>query len=328
MMSMRYSEAKDSRNGRNRVVVGNEERLKPPRSDRDMARMIAEVARSVRSDAVICGTESGVLFRHVHEIGDDLRLVAATPNAGTYDALSRDGFEVVRLSARVAHKYTQVRYAIAIALNAGKVSAGQLVVCAIGHDLCSGGGDLVVVTDIESSAGDLRLSELVKLTDGIRPDTLQATLTVASKIGRVTRGGKPLGALLVLGDSRNVLERSRQLILNPFEGHEEANRTVRNPDIHEMLVELAKLDGAFVLRGDGFIQTAGAFLAAPTTAVSVPRGLGARHLTAAAVTANTNATAVVVSSTDGDIRVFSRGELVLQLDPELPVLATPEKMKP
>jgi DNA integrity scanning protein DisA with diadenylate cyclase activity len=309
-------------------VVSDKERLNPSRSDRDLARMIGEVARSVRSDAVICGTETGALFRNLNEIGEDLQLVAATPNADTHDALSREGFDVVRLSVRVAHKYTQARYAIAMAVNAGEVSAGQLVVCAIGHDLCSGGGDLLVVTDIESGAGDLRLSELVKLTDGIRPDTLQTTLSVACKIGRVTRSGKPLGALLVLGDSKKVLERSRQLILNPFEGHDEANRTVLNLDIHEMLVELAKLDGAFVLRGDGFIQTAGAFLAAPTTAVSLPRGLGARHLTAAAVTAHTNATAVVVSSTDGDVRVFSRGELVLQMDPELPLFVTSKELKP
>jgi DNA integrity scanning protein DisA with diadenylate cyclase activity len=302
-------------------MVREEGRPESSRSDLDLARIIAAVARSVRSDAAICGTESGVLFRHVHEIGDDLQLVAATPNPDTYDALSRDGFEVVRLAVRVAHRYTLARYAIATALSAGKISAGQLIVCGIGRDLCSSGGDLVVVTDVESGSGDLRLTELVKLTDGIRPDTLQTVLSVACRIGRVTRSGKSLGALLVLGDSRNVLKQSRQLILNPFEGHEEANRTVRNLDIHEMLVELAKLDGAFVLRGDGFIQTAGVFLSAPTTEVSVPRGLGARHLTAAAVTANTNATAVVVSSTDGDVRVFSRGELVLQMDPELPLLA-------
>ena len=266
-------------------------------------------------DAVICGTETGELFRHLHEIGEDLRLVAATPNADTHDALSRDGFDVVRLAVRVAHKYTQARFAVAVALNAGKVSAGQLVVCAIGHDLCNGGGDLVLVTDIEPSAGDLRLSELVKLTDGIRPDTLQIMLDVASKIGRVTRTGKPLGALFMLGDSENVLEQSRQLILNPFEGHEETNRTVMNPDIHEMLVELAKLDGAFVLRGDGFIRDGWHIPGRTHDRGQRSPGLGARHLTAAAVTARTNATAVVVSATDGDIRVFSRGELVLQMDP-------------
>jgi DNA integrity scanning protein DisA with diadenylate cyclase activity len=321
-MSMRYSETPEAENGKKRVVETKEGQSRSPRSDRDLARMIDAVARSVCSDAVICGTETGALFRHLHEIGADLRLIAATPNADTYGALARDGFDVVRLSVRVAHKYTQARFAVAMALNAGKVSAGQLVVCAIGHDLCSGGGDLVLVTDIESSAGDLRLSELVKLTDGIRPDTLQVALGVACRIGRITRMGRHLGALFVLGDSEKVLERSRQLILNPFEGHEETTRTLMNPDTHEMLVELAKLDGAFVLRGDGFIRTAGTFLAAPTTAVDVPRGLGARHLTAAAVTARTNATAVVVSSTDGDVRVFSHGELVLQMDPELPLPAS------
>jgi diadenylate cyclase len=308
--------------------VAKKGQLKPPRSDRDLARMIGEVARSVHSDAVICGTETGELFRNLHEIGEGLRLVAATPSAETHDALSREGFDVVRLSVRVAHKYTQARFAVAAALNARKVSTGQLLVCAIGHDLCNGSGDLVLVTDVEASAGELRLSELVKLTDGIRPDTLQIMLDVASKIGRVTRTGKPLGALFMLGDSENVLERSRQLILNPFEGHEEASRTVMNPEIHEMLVELAKLDGAFVLRGDGFIRTAGTFLAAPTTEVSVPRGLGARHLTAAAITACTNATAVVVSSTDGDVRVFSRGELVLRMDPELPLPPTSKRAEP
>ena len=100
-----------------------------------------------------------------------------------------------------------------------------------------------------------------------------------------------------------------------------------NPDVYEILVEFAKLDGASVLRGDGFIRTAGTFLAAPTTAVSVPRGLGARHLTAAAVTARTNATAVAMSSTDDDVRMFSRGELVPQMDPELPLPATSKQMK-
>jgi DNA integrity scanning protein DisA with diadenylate cyclase activity len=289
--------------------------------------MIGAVARSVHSNAVICGTETGDLFRHLHEIGGGLRLIAATPNPDTYDALSRDGFEVVRLSVRVAHKYTQARFAVAMAVNAGRVSAGELVVCAIGHDLCNGGGDLVLVTDVEPSAGDLRLSELVKLTDGIRPDTLQIMLDVACRIGRITRTGRPLGALFVLGDSEHVLEHSRQLVINPFEGHGEATRTVMNPDTHQMLVEFAKLDGAFVLRGDGFIRTAGTFLAAPTTAVGVPRGLGARHLTAAAVTARTNATAVVVSSTDGDVRVFSHGELVLQMDPELSLPAISKQTK-
>jgi hypothetical protein len=50
----------------------------------------------------------------------------------------------------------------------------------------------------------------------------------------------------------------------------------------------------------------------------VDAGLGARHVAAASVTAHTTATAVVVSATDGNVRAFAGGQLVLQLDPDVP----------
>jgi DNA integrity scanning protein DisA with diadenylate cyclase activity len=302
--------------------MGKQEKQKqsePIRSDADLARIIAQVAQSVPADAVICGTETGSLFRLVQEATGGLRLIAATPNGDTHDALTREGFDVLRLSVRVAHKYSQVRYAVSMALNTGKVSAGDLVVCAVGHNLCHGSGDLILVTDVETSAADVALSDLVKLTDGIRPNTLEAALQVACKIGRIARRGKRVGVILVLGDSDEVLQGSKQLILNPFHGHEDADRMLTSPDIHEMLIELAKLDGAFIVRGDGFIRTAGAFLAVSAVDFAVPAGLGARHVAAAAATARTGATAVVVSSTDGHVRAFSGGELVLQLDPDVPL---------
>jgi len=81
---------------------------------------------------------------------------------------------------------------------------------------------------------------------------------------------------------------------------------------------LAKLDGAFIVRGDGLIQTAGTFLASPEIEVVLPTGLGARHLAAAAVTKRTASTAVVVSATDGNVRAFSGGSMVLHIDSEVP----------
>jgi len=87
-----------------------------------------------------------------------------------------------------------------------------------------------------------------------------------------------------------------------------------NPDIRDAIVELSKLDGAFVVRGNGFIQTAGVFLAAFKVDVQLPVGLGARHVAAAAVTPRTAGTGVVVSATDGNVRVFSGGRMVLRMD--------------
>ena len=121
----------------------------------------------------------------------------------------------------------------------------------------------------------------------------------------------------MLGDSIKVLEGSKQLIPNPFHGHDEVLRRLTNSETHEALVELSKLDGAFVVRGDGFIQTAGAFLASAEAQVDLPAGLGARHVAAAAVTKRTMATAIVVSATDGNVRIFSGGKMVLQIDPNV-----------
>ena len=75
------------------------------RSDVDLARMIVQVARAVSADRVICGTETGALYRHVQESAANLPTVAATPNGDTYDTLTRDGFDALRLSMRVANKY-------------------------------------------------------------------------------------------------------------------------------------------------------------------------------------------------------------------------------
>jgi diadenylate cyclase len=44
------------------------------------------------------------------------------------------------------------------------------------------------------------------------------------KIGRAARRGKRIGAIFMLGGSLNVLERSKQLVPNPFQGHDKASR--------------------------------------------------------------------------------------------------------
>ena len=201
-------------------------------------------------------------------------------------------------------------------LQSSSVSIGDLVVCAIGRDVYLEEGNLIVLTEMEASIEKLAVSDLVKLTDGIQPTVLEAAVTVACKISRAARRGNRVGAILMLGDSLKVLEGSKQLVPNPFQGHDKANRMLTNPDIHDALVELSKLDGVFVLRGDGFILAARVFLTSPPTETELVSGLGTRH-TAAAATIRTTATAIIVSATDGQVRAFSGGKLVLQIDPEI-----------
>jgi len=279
--------------------------------------MVVSVAEATQVDSIICITETGLLAQYLYRLSGHFRVIATTTNAETYESLTKAGLEVIRLPLHTADKYTQIRHAISVVLQSSSVSIGDLVVCAIGRDVYQEAGDLVVLTEMEASIEKLAVSDLVKLTDGIQPKVLEAAVTVACKISRAARRGNRVGAIFMLGDSLNVLEGSKQLVPNPFQGHDKANRMLTNPDIHDALVELSKLDGAFVLRGDGFIQAAGVFLTSPPAETELVSGLGTRHAAAAAVTMRTAATAIIVSATDGQVRVYSGAKLVLQIDSEI-----------
>ena len=287
------------------------------RPELELARRVVRIAAAARAQTIICVTESRAFAQHLLGSPGPHRILAATATPETYDALTRAGLVTLRLPLHAIDKHRQIRHVLSVALKSSSVSAGELVVCAVGPDVYPGEASLVVVTEVEPDLEELVITDLVKLTDGIRPKALDCAVAIACKIGRAARRGKRIGAIFMLGDSVRVLEGSRQLIPNPFQGHEPAARTLTNPKIHDAIVELSKLDGAFVVRGDGFIQTAGVFLAAFETDVELPVGLGARHAAAAAATARTSATGGVVSATDGNVRVFSGGRMVLRMDPDI-----------
>ncbi len=286
-------------------------------SDEERARMVVRIAEAVQAHTIICVTESGGFAKHLLDFTGQYRIIAATSIPETYDSLTEAGLVTIRLPLHAIDKHRQIRHVLSVALKSNNVSVGELVVCAMGKNVYPGEANLVVVIEVEPDLEELVITDLVKLTDGIRPKALDFAVTIACKIGRAARRGKRIGAIFMLGDSLKVLEGSKQLIPNPFKGHEHADRTLMNPDIHDAILELSKLDGAFVVRGDGFIQTAGVFLAAFEVDVELPVGLGARHVAAAAVTARTAATGVVVSATDGKVRVFSAGRMVLRMDPDI-----------
>ena len=304
-------------------------------SDKDLAKTIVRVAGVVGLDAVICLTESGELAKELVGINPDLRIIAATADPQVYEELDQldSDLELVRMPIHGLDKYHQVRHVLSIALKAGSISIGDFVLTALGRDACPKEGNLIVLGDVEAELEELSVKDLLKLTDGIRPAVLDAVMEVAGKIGRVVRRGKQVGTIFTLGDSLEVLDRCEQLIPNPFRGHEESARRITDAATHDAVIELAKLDGAFVIRGDGLIQTAGAFLCSGSDEsqeemqgvrekkeklhLTLPEGLGARHVAAAAITARTEATAIVVSATDGNIRVFAGGEMVLKMDPSI-----------
>jgi DNA integrity scanning protein DisA with diadenylate cyclase activity len=139
-------------------------------------------------------------------------------------------------------------------------------------------------------------------------------LTLALEIAREGQEGHAVGALFTIGQARDVLSHSRPLILDPLAGHAPVRTHVTDPQLRGTAKQLAQLDGAFVLADDGTVMGACRYLDRPVEDVTLPLGLGSRHLAAAAVSRLPGVISVVVSST-GCVRVFVEGQMVATLTP-------------
>lgn len=153
---------------------------------------------------------------------------------------------------------------------------------------------------------------------GVSAAVFDALFDLAVRVGVEGWEGRPVGALFVVGDSATVMEKSRQLTLNPFQGYSEDERNIMNPEVRHALHAFAVLDGAFVMREDGVVVAAGRYLNFDRAQeVDVPLGLGARHMAAAGISRDSDAIAVVVSQTSGSVRAFRHGKVALELAPRL-----------
>jgi len=149
-----------------------------------------------------------------------------------------------------------------------------------------------------------------------RQDVLERLLELAIEIAREGREGRRIGTLFTLGEAERVLELSRPLILDPLGGHAPSGTSIFNENVCGTIKELAQLDGAFVVRADGAVQSASRYLDATADGVDLPLGLGTRHLAAASMSKRAGMVAIVVSES-AVVRVFCQGDLIAELIPEL-----------
>ncbi|HMO36664.1 MAG TPA: DNA integrity scanning protein DisA nucleotide-binding domain protein, partial [Gemmatales bacterium] len=161
----------------------------------------------------------------------------------------------------------------------------------------------------------LSARELRQLDTRVPLETLKAVVDLATDIGREGREGKPVGTLLVVGDTRKVLSLSRVIGFDPVRGYSKKERNLRDKRVRESMKEICKLDGAIIVNKDGTVEAAARFISVPAEGITLSKGLGSRHWTAAAISKQTQAIAVVVSESTGVVRVFQNGEVVLHIAP-------------
>lgn len=164
----------------------------------------------------------------------------------------------------------------------------------------------------ESPQNDI--TELLKGT-GVNELVFEAVIKIALEISTEGREGRSIGTAFILGDSENVLAKSRQLIMNPFRGYKKEERMITDPDIRDNIKEFAQLDGAFVVTGDGVVEAAGRYITIDTGMVKLQKGLGTRHSSVAAITQRTNSIGVVISQSGGVIRIFRQGKIAATVKP-------------
>jgi len=229
-----------------------------------------------------------------------------------YDAI---GAKALLLPAYDLSPDEKIKIAMAAGMSGGWFKMGEVVVALISKTAAAYPDALTVVT-VGDSKDQLSSLMLEKAVD-IPSQVMEAVLELALSIAEAGWEGHPIGTILVVGDVTNVMEKSRQLTLNPFQGYSEAEKNLHNPRVRGAIENFAVLDGAFVIREDGVVLAAGRYLnfdPAETSDLKVPLGLGARHTAAAGITRDCDAIAVVVSQGSGVVSVFENGRVVMRLE--------------
>lgn len=153
-----------------------------------------------------------------------------------------------------------------------------------------------------------------KLTEHVKRVVFQEVLTIALELAQQGREGRSVGALFVVGDHREVQKYCQQNIINPFKGYTEKERNIHTAAMKETIKEFSYIDGAFIIKGNGVVSSAGTTLRPALSGEDLPRGLGTRHAAAAAITASTKCIAVTVSESTGTVRVWRRGQMITEIE--------------
>jgi diadenylate cyclase len=292
-----------------------------PRSER---RAAAGLTESMLEHAVALAreVEAGAVMVHADAIADagvllslatDVKVILVARHAEGIGEEVRTRFPVLEVPLSGLTRSNHISLSVLFALSRGLIRPEARVLSLFGDP---GSGRLDTLHVIE---GVREVSGLAAVyTSGLLGDAslevLERVLQLASELGREGREGKAVGALFVLGDHEHVREWSHQMVVNPFKGYRDEEKSILDPSLAATVKAFSTIDGAFLIRGDGVIEAAGAYLRSGKQATGLRSGFGARHTAAATITENTQAAAVVLSQSTGQVSLFRGGKIILQLD--------------
>jgi diadenylate cyclase len=242
-------------------------------------------------------------------------VIYVTRTAAETESQERAGHHLLHVPEVPLTRLGRIKIAVLLAAHRGMIRKDDTIVFLSG---VAGSGTLDTLSVLQVGS-EFELFMVPEGTDPlsprVRPDVLEQVLNIATDLGLEGREGKPVGALFVVGDIERVLSLSRQLILNPFHGYPPERRNILDNALKETVKELAAIDGAFLIREDGAIESAGTYLkVASQSSLDLPPGMGARHQAAAAISDVSEAVSITVSESTGTVTVFRQGKIVIELE--------------
>ncbi len=232
-----------------------------------------------------------------------------TSDAVEANLLQEKFAHIIQVKAYSTGRFAQLRSAMLVGLSRGWFKFNDRLCCVSGIP-DSNQFDTIAVGDVEREFQALLSGQADLLPPDVKPEVLERVIAIATELSVEGREGRPVGCLFVLGDTAKVERLTKPLVMNPFFGYKDEDKNVLSPFMDETIKEFSSLDGAFVIRGDGVIRSAGTLLQAADPEHPLPSGLGSRHAAAAAISVETDCVSIVVSSSTGQVTLFRRGVML------------------
>jgi len=275
-----------------------------------------QMTESAEAEAILLLLDGPTDWARLKGMVGTSKIVVAANTSEDLTGAKESGLDSVRIDMPDRPIYERLTQSILEAVADDLLASGSSVV-ALYSGFDADTIDSLSVINLDEHLNRLTGRDLRQLETRVPLDTLKTVVDLAVEIGRDGREGKPVGTLLVVGDSRKVLASSRPAGFDPVRGYGRKERNLDDPRVREGIKEIAQMDGAIIVSGDGVVEAACRYLDCSAANVTLSKGLGARHWAAAAISRATNAVAVTVSQTNGTVRIFQNGEVVLRIEPYL-----------
>jgi diadenylate cyclase len=272
------------------------------------------LAEAAEADGVLLLLEESADWPRLKKLVGDEKLVVAVDTAEQLEGAKEAGLEAVMLDMADSPVYDRLTQAVLEAV-ADDILKPSSCVIALYSGFEADTMDSVSVIDLGEHLDRLTGRDLRQLETRVPLDTLKVVVDLAVEIGREGREGKPVGTMFVVGDTRRVMAHSRPAGFDPVRGYGRKERNLADARVREGIKEIAQMDGALIVSADGTVEAACRYLDASAANITLSKGLGARHWAAAAISRATKAVAVTVSQSNGTVRIFQNGEVMLRIEP-------------